>query len=106
MVTLQDVLRWLGAALEAAQNDPGDGDGTTTATSNRRLQVRMRATPGHLVVEVTTDNYGFSGSGLRWHVRTTVDGAEVAWDEGDIGIPTGADWLPPGFVEWMKGGEV
>jgi hypothetical protein len=27
------------------------------------------------------------------------------WYEEDIGIPTGADWLPDGFIEWMKGGE-
>jgi hypothetical protein len=105
MVTLNQVLKWLATALDAARNDSGDGDGATTALSYRRLLVRGTVPVDGARVLVITDNFGFSGDGWLRHTRITSDGAEVVWEERDIGIPTGADWLPLEFVDWMKGGE-
>jgi hypothetical protein len=105
MVTLADVLGWLQAALDAAQNDQGDGDGTITALSYRRLQMSIiMIAPSYVVIKVITNNCGFSGHGTVLRERVTMDGAVVTWDERDIGIPTGADWLPEEFISWMKGG--
>jgi hypothetical protein len=102
-IKLANVWAWIQAALEAAQADGGDGEGTTTALPYRFIRVWVRATCGHLVLHVSTGNYEFSGSGVKQHVRFTTDGAEIIWTEGDIGIPTGSDWLPCDFVSWMKG---
>jgi hypothetical protein len=103
-VTLQDVLTWLRAAMGAAREDRGNGDGTATALSYRRLEFTLAASPGQVRVEVVTWNRGFSGGGRREYARTTDDGVEVRWNSDDQGIPTGADWLPVEFVEWMKEG--
>jgi len=105
MVTLADVLRWIAAAMDAAREDWGDGDGSITALSYRRLEVTFAASPGHLRVEVVTWNREFAGGGRREYGRTTAGGVEVRWNADDAGIPTGADWLPPEFIFWMKGGE-
>jgi hypothetical protein len=104
-VTLATVMEWLRAAMDAARNDPGDEGGTITALSYRRLEVTFAASPGNLRVEVVTWNREFAGGGRREYSRTTVDGVEVRWNADDLGIPTGADWLPQEFIEWMKGGE-
>jgi len=104
-VTLQDVLKWVVAALDAARNDPGDEGGTITALSYRRLEVTFAASPGNLRMEVVTWNSEFAGGGRREYGRTTVDGVEIRWNADDLGIPTGTDWLPVEFVSWMKEGE-
>jgi hypothetical protein len=101
-VTLADVLRWLRDVLDAAREDRGDeGD----ALNYRRLEFTLAASPGRVRVEVVTWNREFSGGGRREYARTTDDGVEVRWNSDDQGIPTGADWLPREFIEWMKGGE-
>ncbi len=105
MVMMWDVLRWLAAAMDAARNDPGDEGDTVTALSYRRLEVRLVASVGATWVEVYTRNTHFIGNERRVFTRTTSDGVEVRWNASDLGIPTGADWLPVGFVSWMKGGE-
>jgi len=102
---MRDVMDWLRAAVDAAREDPGDGDGTVTALSYRRLEFTLAASPGQVRVEVVTWNRGFTGGGRRECGRTTADGVEVRWNADDIDIPTGADWLPREFIEWMKGGE-
>ena len=104
-VTLQDVLKWIAAAMDAARNDPGDEGETITALSYRRLEVALVASPGNLRVEAVTWNKEFVGGGRKEYGRTTVDGVEVRWNADDLGIPTGVDWLPVGFVSWIKGGE-
>jgi len=104
-VTLADVLEWLRAAMDAARNDPGDGEGTLTPSSYRRLEVTLAAGPGHVHVEVITWNWEFTGGGRKEYSRTTDDGIKIRWNSDDQGIVTGADWLPVEFVEWMKGGE-
>ena len=102
LVKFSDVWAWILNALEAAQADEGDGEGTTTALSYRYIRMRVRADCGRLVLHVSTGNYEFSGSGVKQYVCFTADGAEVILTEGDIGIPTGSDWLPRDFVSWMK----
>jgi hypothetical protein len=104
-VTMQDVMRWLRAAVDAAREDRGDGDGTVTALSYRRLEFTLATGLGQVRVEVVTWNRGSSGGGRREYARTTDDGVEVRWNSDDQEIPTGADWLPEGFISWMKGGE-
>jgi hypothetical protein len=104
-VTLADVLRWVAAAMDAAREDHGDGEGATTALSYRRLEFTLVAGPGYVRVEVITWNREFAGSWRREYARTTDDGVEVRWNSDDQGIPTGADWLPEEFISWMKGGE-
>jgi hypothetical protein len=104
-VTMRDVMRWLRAAFDAAREDPGDEGDTVTALSYRRLEFTLAASPGQVRVEVVTWNRGFSGWKRREYARTTDDGVEVRWNSDDQGIPTGADWLPEGFISWMKGGE-
>jgi len=104
-VTLRDVLAWLRAALDAAREDPGDGNGTVTALSHRRLEFTLTASPGQVRVEVITWNREFSGGERREYARTTNDGVEVRWNSDDQGIPTGADWLPEEFISWMMEGE-
>jgi len=104
-VTLADVLRWVAAALDAARKDREDEGDTVNALSGRRLWVSMRASPGSLVVEVTTLNFAFSGSGSYVYDRTTADGVLVVWNERDVGVPNGADWLPSEFISWMMEGE-
>jgi hypothetical protein len=103
-VTMRDVLMWIVAALDAARGR-GDEDGTVTALSYRKLDVTMGVNPTWPHVIVITGNRAFSGDSRRVHTRTTSDGVEVVWWEEDRGIPTGADWLPEGFISWMKGGE-
>jgi hypothetical protein len=104
-MTLQDVLKWAVVALDAARNDPGDGDGSTTALSYRKLDVTMAVNPTWPHVIVITGNRAFSGDSRRVHIRTTSDRVEVVWWEEDRGVPTGADWLPVEFISWMRGGE-
>jgi len=104
-VLLADVLAWLREAMLAAEADPGDGDGTTTALSYRELKVDIAIeTGGVRAVFVSTRNSEFRGGGWRYHRALTKDGVVVNWEE-ELGVPTGADWLPVEFVEWMKGGE-
>jgi hypothetical protein len=105
MVTLADVLKWIAAALEAARNDPGDGNDTITTLSYRRLDVTMAVNPTWPHIIVITGNRAFSGDSRRVHTRSTTDGVAVVWWEEDRGIPTGADWLSVEFISWMKGGE-
>ncbi len=103
-VLLRDVLAWLQAAMEAAKADPGDGEGATTALSYRELRVDIMAeTGGVTAIFVRTRNSGFTGNGWRTHRAFTADGAVVKWEE-ELGIPTGADWLPEDFVSWIRGG--
>jgi len=103
-VTLAEVLAWIGQALEAARRDPGDGEGGTTAISYRELRVTFVAEPGESYVYVRTRNWEFSGSGEKTYRAVTDDGVEVRWYAEDIGIPTGADWLPGEFIAWMRAG--
>ena len=102
---MQDVLKWIAAAMDAACNDPGNEGDTVTTFSGRCLWVSMLTSPGSLMMEVTTLNFSFSGRAHYIYDRTTVDGAVVIWNERDVGVPTGADWLPQEFIKWMKGSE-
>jgi hypothetical protein len=105
MVTMDQVLRWVAAALDAAQRDPGYGKGVATDLSCRRLEVTLSARPGAIRVEVVTWNKAeAAGAPRREYARTTADGIEVRWNATDSASPTGAYWLPVEFVEWMKGG--
>ncbi len=102
-VSLKDVLAWLQAAMEAAQADPGDGKGTITALSYRELRADIAIeTGGVTAIFVRTRNSEFSGSGWRYHHALTADGVVVKW-EREMGVPTGEEWLPWEFVEWMRG---
>jgi hypothetical protein len=103
-VLLKDVLAWLREAMEAAQADLGDAGGDYTALSYRDLTTTLTATTGDVVVYVNTRNREFTGYGEKVHRAVTYDGAEIIWREEDIGIVTGADWLPQDFVDWMRGG--
>jgi hypothetical protein len=104
-VLLADVMRWLRKAMEAAKEDPGDAGGPTSGLSYRELRVDIGVgTGGVNFIFVRTRNTGFSGSGWSTHRNVTSDGVVVLWEEGDIGIVTGTDWLPYDFVEWMRGG--
>ncbi len=103
-VLLQDVLRWLQAAMEAAKADPGDAEDAFTALSYRELRVRINVGTGNVDVHVLTRNWGFAGNGEKVYHAITDDGVIVKWEERDRGIPTGADWLPEDFVNWMRGG--
>jgi hypothetical protein len=103
-VTMQDVMDWLLAALDAARNDPGDEGDTVTARSYRKLDVTMAVNPTWPHVIVITGNRAFSGDFRRVHTRTTSDGVEIVWWEEDRGVPTGADWLPEEFISWMREG--
>jgi len=103
-VVLADVLGWLRRAMEAAKADPGDGEGTATALSYRELRADIAVkTGGVATIFVRTRNSEFSGSGYRYHRALTADGVVVNWEE-ETGVPTGADWLPWEFIEWMRGG--
>lgn len=51
---------------------------------------------------VITRNREFAGYGGKTFYAVTHDGVEVEWRAEDEGIPTGADWLPQEFVEWMR----
>jgi hypothetical protein len=105
-VVLADVLGWLREAMLAAKADPGDGEGATTALSYRELRADIAIeTGGVTAIFVRTRNSGFLGGKWRTHRAITGDGVVVKWEEQDLGIPTGADWLPREFVEWMRGGE-
>jgi hypothetical protein len=102
-VLLADVLRWLKEAMQAAEADPGDGDGTTTALSYRELRADIAIeTGGVSAVFVRTRNSNFSGCGWRTHRALTKEGVVVKWEE-ELGVPTGADWLPQEFIDWMRG---
>jgi len=104
-VVLADVLGWLRKAMEAAKADPGDGEGTATALSYRELRADIVIeTGGVMAIFVRTHNSEFSGNGWRYHRAFTADSVVVKWEE-ELGVPTGADWLPQEFVEWMKGGK-
>ncbi len=104
-VLMEDVLRWVRQAIRAAERDPGDSDGTTTALSYRELGVDIKVqTGGVSVIFVGTRNSGFSGNGWRTHRAITDDGAIILWEE-ELGVPTGADWLPEEFFAFMRGGE-
>jgi hypothetical protein len=103
-VLVKDVVRWLLAAIEAAEEDPGDTGGTTTALSYRELKADFAVHSGGIThIFVRTRNDGFSGNEWRTHRNLTSDGVVVLWEEGDVGIPTGADWLPEEFRTWMRG---
>jgi hypothetical protein len=103
-VLLKDVVAWLRAAMEAANRDPGDAGGDYTALSYRELRVGINTETGGLSIYVHTRNREFTGYGEKTYYAITHDGVEVEWREEDIGIVSGSDWLPRGFVEWMKGG--
>jgi hypothetical protein len=102
-VLLKDVLVWLGKAIEAAQADRGDEGGATTALSYRELRADIAVETGGVVgVFVRTRNSEFSGNVWRTHRAVTADGVVVKWEE-ELGVPTGADWLPWEFKDWMRG---
>jgi hypothetical protein len=104
-VMLEDVVRWLMEAFEKAKEDPGDAGGTTTALSYRELRADFAVHSGGIThIFVRTRNDGFSGNEWRTHRNLTSDGVVVLWEEGDVGIPTGADWLPEEFKAWMRRG--
>jgi hypothetical protein len=65
MVTLDQVLRWVVAALDAAQRDPVYGKGVATDFSCRRLEVTLSAKPGVIRVEVVTWNREAAGAPRR-----------------------------------------
>jgi hypothetical protein len=101
-VMLADVMNWLLAAFEAATEDPGDAGDTTTALRYRELRVDFAVhSGGASSVFVRTRNDGFSGSGWHTYRNITGDGAVVLW-EREMGVPTGEDWLPQGFIDWMR----
>jgi hypothetical protein len=102
-VLLADVLKWLKEAIEAAYA-PSDSEGAITPLRYRELAVEFVVRAGDATVRITTHNAGYIGQEDRVHRAITHDGAKVTWEERDVGIPTGADWLPREFVEWMKGG--
>jgi hypothetical protein len=101
-VVLADVLGWLRVAMQAAKADPGDGEGTT-ALSYRELRADITIeSGGTTAIFVRTRNGEFSGYGWRTHRAFTADGVVVKWEE-QLGVPTGADWLPWEFIDWMRG---
>ena len=103
--TLARVLHWLQEAMLAARADPGDGEGTATALSYRELRVDIVIeTGGVTAILVSSRNSEFRGDGYRYHRAFTADGVVVKWEQ-EMGVPTGEDWLPREFVEWMKGGK-
>jgi hypothetical protein len=103
-VVLADVLGWLREAMLAAKADPGDGEGTTTALSYRELKADIVIETGGVVaILVSTRNSEFRGGGWRYYRAITCDNVEVNWEQ-ELGVPTGADWLPWDFIEWMRGG--
>jgi hypothetical protein len=101
-VWLKDVLGWLQAAMEAAQRDLGDAEGTISALSYRELRVHMYVDRDSTRVHIITRNSGFGNGEVRVHRTTTYDGVEVKWEE-ELGVPTGADWLPWDFIDWLRG---
>jgi hypothetical protein len=102
-VTVKDVLGWIHEAMEAAQADPGDTGGTTTALSYRELRVDFGVETGGITfIFVRTRNDGFTASGRHTYRAVTHDGAVVLW-ERELGVPTGEDWLPEAFKAWMQG---
>jgi len=100
-VTLAKVLEWLRAAMEAAQSDPGDAGGNFTALSYRELRVEFVTETGGVHVLITTRNREFPGYEERIYRATTEDGVEVTW-RAELGVPTGASWLPWEFFDWMR----
>jgi hypothetical protein len=100
-VTLAKVLEWLRAAMEAAQADPGDTGGNFTALSYRELRVEFVTETGGLSVYMTTRNREFSGYEERIYHAITEDGVEVTW-RAELGVPTGASWLPWEFFDWIR----
>jgi hypothetical protein len=101
-VLLRDVIAWLRTAMEAAQQDLGDAGGDYTALSYRELRTTFAVETGNVYVYVITRNREFAGYGEKTFYAVTHDGVEVEWRAEDEGIPTGADWLPQEFVEWMR----
>ena len=98
-MTSDEVWRLLEVASQNKDADPGDGGGTTTALSYRIL--RYGEVEGS--ISIHTYNSGFSGHGCQlWH-RTTSDRCPVVWREDDLGIVTGAEWLPEELVLWLQG---
>jgi len=100
-VLLKDVLAWLKAAFEEAKADPGDAGGNFTALSYRELRVEFVTEAGGLSVYVTTRNREFSGYEERIYHAITEDGVEVTW-KAELGVPTGASWLPWEFFDWIR----
>jgi hypothetical protein len=96
--TLNEVIGWLMAALEAARADAGGEEG-------RRLSVTFYASSGRVDnVEVVTWNLLRRPPGPRWEYgRETSDGAFVVWVTDPLGIPSGVEWLPEDFVRWIMG---
>jgi len=102
-VVLADVLEWLREAMQAAKADPGDTGDTITALSYRELAVDITIeTGGVAAIFVRTRNSGFSGGEWRYHRTLTADNVVVKWEE-ELGVPTGAEWLPWDFIDWMRG---
>jgi len=100
-VVLADVLGWLREAMQTAKADPGDGGSTITALSYRQLAVDITVeTGGVTTILLSTRNSEFRGGGWRYHRALTADGVVVNW-EREMGVPTGEDWLPQEFVEWV-----
>jgi hypothetical protein len=93
--TLNEVISWLLAALEAARVDTG-GEG------GRRLSVALDAAPGKLTVEVVTWNkWERPPGGRQEYARKTSDGVLVVWNTEPPGVPAGSEWLPEDFKSWM-----
>jgi hypothetical protein len=90
VVTVRQVLEWIKRALEAAEVDEEGGRG-----------IWIEPTP-HSILIATYSDLG-STEENRSHHRITKDGVAVAWEELDIGLPTGADWLPEDFKRWLRG---
>ncbi len=103
-VWLKDVLKWLRQAIKEAERDPGDTGDTITALSYRRLGADIAIeTGGVSSLFVRTYNAEFRGGEWRTHRAVTKDGVIVLWEE-EVGVPTGAEWLPREFIDWMRGG--
>ncbi len=97
-VTLNEVIGWLLAALEAARADTGGKGG-------RRLSIALDAKPGAMTVEVVTWNqWERPPEGRREYARETADGVLVVWNTEPPGVPAGSEWLPEAFVGWIMGG--
>ncbi len=102
-VLLKDVLKWLKQAMKEAERDPGDTGDTITALSYRKLKVDTAIETGGVAsLFVRTHNTEFRGGEWRTHRAVTKDGVIVLWEE-ELGVPTGAEWLPWEFIDWMRG---
>jgi hypothetical protein len=89
-VTVGQVLEWIRQALEVAERDEEGGRG-----------IWIEPTP-HLIFIVTYSDLDSTETQRSYH-RITRDGVGVVWEELDIGLPTGADWLPEDFKKWLRG---